>query len=153
MRRLIAVLALAVLPAIAGAQGLYVKNTEDGYLNLRSGPGTRHDILRRLTPGARVEIRETVGRWARVELPDGTFGWVSATYLERERPTGAQVLFVKQTNDGYLNFRSGPGTDRPILRRIYPGDRLEVISRADRWVQVRHPTGAVGWVHGAYVAP
>lgn len=143
---------LALLPFGAAAQTLYVEQTEDGYLNMRSGPGTRHEIVRRLSPGDRVDVEETLGSWSYVRLPSGARGWVSGNYLERgEKPAG-NVLFVKQTSDGYLNFRAGPGTTHPILRRVYPGDRLIPLRTQGDWIAVRHATGAEGWVHGAYVS-
>ncbi|WP_299837972.1 SH3 domain-containing protein [uncultured Jannaschia sp.] len=141
---------LALLPGPAVAQTLYVRDSEAGYLNLRNGPGTRHDVLRRLSPGDRVDVQETLGRWTRVRLPDGSEGWVSGDYLERGAPASA-ALFVKPTTIGYLNLRQGPGTDTPVLRRIYPGDRLAPLAQDGVWIEVRHATGARGWVHSDFV--
>ncbi|WP_299815088.1 SH3 domain-containing protein [uncultured Jannaschia sp.] len=141
---------LALLSGPAFAQTLYVRDSEEGYLNMRDGPGTRHDVVRRLDPGDRVSVQESLGLWTRVRLPDGNEGWVSGDYLERGEPIAA-ALFVKPTNVGYLNLRQGPGTETPILRRIYPGDRLAPLGRDGVWIEVRHATGARGWVHSDYV--
>ena len=146
-------LLLLLSPVMAAAQTLQVRQTSDGYLNLRDGPGTGHAILQRLSPGDRVTVLETLGRWARVRLASGKQGWASADYLERP-PEGPQnVLFVDKTSDGYLNLRAGPGTNHPVLRRIYPGDRLVPLRTSGNWIAVRHATGAEGWVHSAYVSP
>ena len=149
---------LAALPLIAllatglpaAAQTLYVSQTDTGYLNLRDGPGTRHDVLRQLPAGARVDVEETQGRWYAVRLPDGGRGWVAGDFLERGEPATA-LLFVARTGEGYLNLRAGPGTDREILRRMYPGDRLEKLDQQGPWLHVRHVSGAEGWAHQAYV--
>lgn len=151
MRIAALILALIVAPSLALAQTLYVGQSDDGYLNLRSGPGTRHEVLQRLDVGARVQVEETMGRWARVRLPSGATGWASLTYLEKAAPVVGPPLFVAQTGDGYLNLRSGPGTDHAILRRMYPGDRLEPLGREGRWLHVRHVSGAQGWAFDAYV--
>jgi len=152
MRLATLLLILLLSPLGAAAQTLFVSQTDDGYLNLRSGPGTRFDILQRLSPGDRVDVQETIGRWYRVRLTSGQQGWVSGNFLER-RPTLADALFVDRTNDGYLNLRAGPGTGHPILRRMYPGDRLTPLAQSGNWVQVRHVSGAVGWAHSSYMSP
>jgi uncharacterized protein YgiM (DUF1202 family) len=66
----------------AGAAGtLAVVPTNDGALNLRTGPGTEFDVIRRLSTGERVRVLETVGNWHRVRHPSGDEGWASARYL------------------------------------------------------------------------
>lgn len=150
--RLATLLTLLLLsPLGAFAQSLFVAQTEDGYLNLRSGPGTRFEILRRLSPGDRVAVEEEIGSWARVRLPSGERGWASLNYLERGPRALPSVLYVARTNDGYLNMRAGPGTDHPVLRRMYTGDRLEELERQGRWLRIRHVSGAIGWAYDAYV--
>lgn len=148
--RLILALVLFLAPLTAAAQTLYVAPTSDGFLNMRSGPGTRFDVMRRLSPGDRVDVEQSEGVWYYVRLPSGDRGWVSGNYLERGKPA-QELLFVARSDDGYLNLRGGPGTDHEILRRMYPGDRLQALDRRGRWVQVRHVSGAVGWAYDAYL--
>ncbi|SFJ60451.1 SH3 domain-containing protein [Jannaschia pohangensis] len=152
MRLATLLLVLLLSPLGAMAQTLFVSQNDDGYLNLRSGPGTRFDILRRLSPGDSVAVLETVGRWYRVRVSSGQEGWVAGDFLERG-PAIPKALFVDQTNDGYLNLRAGPGVGHPILRRMYPGDRLTPLATSGNWVQVRHVSGAVGWAHSGYISP
>jgi N-acetylmuramoyl-L-alanine amidase len=102
-----------------------------------------------MRPGERVAVIEELGRWARVRSPGGGTGWASLDYLTRDEVAGAP-LFVAD-GPAWLNLRAGPGTDREVLRRIYPGDRLEPLGRSGEWLRVRHVSGAVGWAHGAYV--
>lgn len=152
MRHVLFMAFLLLVPLGAMAQTLYVAQTDDGYLNMRAGPGTRFDVIRRLSPGDRVDVEETLGRWYNIRLSSGERGWVSGNYLERGEKRAGNVLFVKQTSDGYLNFRAGPCTSHRILRRVYPGDRLVPLRTQGDWIAVRHATGAEGWVHGAYVS-
>ncbi|WP_281825698.1 SH3 domain-containing protein [Jannaschia rubra] len=151
MRLVPLILVLLLSPVGALAQTLYVKQTEEGYLNLRSGPGTVHDVLLRLSPGDRVDIEETLGIWAHVRLPSGQRGWVSSSYLERGAAEVPAIRFVAPTTVGYLNLRAGPGTGHAVLRRMYPGDRLAPLERRGDWLRVRHVSGAVGWAHGDYI--
>jgi N-acetylmuramoyl-L-alanine amidase len=150
MRRPTLAALLLALATPAAAQGLVVAENELGYLNLRAGPGTQHAVLGRMRPGDRVAVLETLGRWARVRSPGGGTGWASLDYLERAADGTATSLFVAAGPD-WLNLRAGPGTDAPILRRMYPGDRLEPIGREGAWLRVRHVSGAVGWAHSDYV--
>ena len=152
MRRAALILLLAAWPLAAPAQDMVVRQSEEGFLNLREGPGTVHDVLRRLAPGDRVSVEETLGKWARVRLPSGERGWVSLDYLAAAPSPGrGDVLFVARTGTGYLNMRVGPGTGHAVIRRIYPGDRLLPLDRRGDWIAVRHATGSEGWVHGDYV--
>ena len=150
MKALLLILA-CLAPIGAAAQTLYVTQTEVGYLNLRDGPGTRHEIIGRLSPGDRVDVEETLGLWTRVRLPSGARGWVSGEYLARGAPKVADVRFVGRTDAGYLNLRAGPGTNHAVLRRMYPGDRLEPLGRDGAWLRVRHVSGAEGWTFAASV--
>lgn len=152
MRLATLIFLLAATPLVAAAQDMVVRPSEEGYLNLRGGPGTIHDVQRRLSPGDRVSIEETLGKWAHVRLPSGERGWVSLDYLAQARaPAADGVLFVARTGVGYLNMRVGPGTGHTVIRRIYPGDRLLPLRRQGDWIAVRHATGTEGWVHGDYV--
>ncbi|MGC1259811.1 MAG: SH3 domain-containing protein, partial [Jannaschia helgolandensis] len=63
MRHVLFMAFLLLVPLGAMAQTLYVAQTDDGYLNMRAGPGTRFDVIRRLSPGDRVDVEETLGRW------------------------------------------------------------------------------------------
>lgn len=151
MRRMLLTLALTLAPLAAAAQDMVVRQSEEGYLNMRAGPGTIHDVRRRLAPGDRVSIEETLGKWAHVRLASGERGWVSLDYLAQAEAPAGGVLFVARTGAGYLNMRVGPGTDHSVIRRIYPGDRLLPLDRRGDWIAVRHATGTEGWVHGEHV--
>jgi N-acetylmuramoyl-L-alanine amidase len=148
MRWLVLMLWLA---APAAAQTLYVAPSDAGYLNLRDGPGTRYDVVRRMDAGQPVRVLESQGRWARVRLSDGTEGWAALDLLERGAPATGDPLFVTNTDGGFLNLRAGPGTEHRVLQRMFAGDRLEPLGRDGRWVRVRHPSGTEGWAFDGYL--
>lgn len=145
------ILSMALTLGAAMAETLYVKQTNDGYLNLRSGPGVGFDILQRMYPGDQVEVLEVSGTWARVRHEGGRMGWTSGKFLEARLAFG-QMLTVVQTSDGYLNLRSGPGSDYDIIRRIYPGDRVRLLDAQGAWRRVELVNGVVGWAHVRYLA-
>ncbi|WP_323008032.1 SH3 domain-containing protein [Pseudorhodobacter sp.] len=134
----------------AAAETLYVKQTNDGYLNLRTGPGVQFDILQRMYPGDAVDVLEVSGTWYRVQHQAGRMGWTSGKFLEARLAFG-QLLTVTQTNDGYLNLRAGPGAGYDIIRRMYPGDRVRLLDAQGAWRRVEMINGVAGWAHGGYL--
>ena len=151
MLRLLALI-LILLPALARAEALYVVDTNDGFLNLRTGPGTDFGIVQRLTAGTGVEGVGASGTWRRVVLPDGRGGWASGTYLTRAyRQQRAYDYAVRPTNDGYLNLRTGPGTDYGIVQRLYAGQRAFAAEWTGGWVRLALPDGTRGWASERYL--
>lgn len=51
-----------------------------------------------------------------------------------------------------LNLRSGPGTQYRILATVKPGDRVQVLNRADAWTQVKNDAGDQGWMPAGFLA-
>ena len=56
-------------------------------------------------------------------------------------------------NTRILNVRSGPGMSFSIIGRVYQGDLLLTKGRALKWVYVRLPDGAFGWVMAKFTDP
>ena len=65
-------------------RSLIITEIPDGYLNLRAGPGTQHEIIHRLHPGDRVEMVDAKGNWRFVALESGMRGWAYSVYMEDE---------------------------------------------------------------------
>ncbi|MGR3485452.1 MAG: SH3 domain-containing protein [Paracoccaceae bacterium] len=89
MTRLLAVLALLVLPPLAMAQQLPLHHRVDGVasddvLNIRAGPSASEPILGALRPFAiNVEVLRLSpdGRWGLVAVDGESNGWASMRYL------------------------------------------------------------------------
>lgn len=52
-----------------------------GSMNVRSGPGTKYDILTTIQYDETVTCTEKVGSWYKITLTDGSEGYVEGTYL------------------------------------------------------------------------
>src|SRR3989344_7623939 len=69
----------------------------------------------------------------------------------------AESLFtikIKQTSAGYLNVRSGAGTNYPKIGQVDSGTELPVLAEQDNWYQIELIQEAVrqeGWVSASYV--
>ena len=128
----------------ARADALVVNSPGDGFLNLRTGPGTGFDIIYAMPHGSEVYSLEWSGRWVRVRHETGHTGWCASEYLAR---MGPERLYIYSANDGFLNLRSGPGTNYAIIIQMYNDEAVEVLGSSGNWRQVRHESGAVGWAH------
>ena len=151
IRNLLIVLLFALSPLRAGAEVAFVSQTHDGFLNLRAGPGTGYDIIHRLYPGDRVEILEAHGKWRRITSVSNSNGWVHGRYLLIDTAPNVEVLYVKQTTDGFLNLRSGPGTSHSVIQKMSTGKRLIVRRQQGKWKEVSLSSGTSGWAHGGYM--
>ncbi len=60
--------------------------------------------------------------------------------------TGERVVITANS----LNVRSGPGTSNPAQFSLTSGTIVDVLGRADGWVQIRDAQGRTGWVSSQY---
>ena len=58
-------------------------------LNLRSGPGTRFEVISVIVKGAVLEVRGSAPEWLYVRLGDGRYGWVQQVYTTPLDPPAA----------------------------------------------------------------
>lgn len=133
----------------AWADRRIVNSPGDGYLNLRTGPGSNFDVIRRMGHGSSVETLEWSEGWVRVRHQSGAIGWAFGKYLARPASSGGYRVY--SPGDGYLNLRTGPGTRFDILRRMYNGERVTILEVSGTWVRVRHESGAVGWCSSKFL--
>ena len=96
------VLGLFLLMLATGgmAETLIVDDPKDGWLNLRSGPGTSYRVLQRMDNGLRVEEVERRGNWSSVVLPSGVMGWSYRKYMRPAAPARSGVAGGWVTEEG-----------------------------------------------------
>lgn len=140
--------AFFVTATTARAETRIVNSPGDGFLNLRTGPGSNYSIIQQMYHGSSVETLEWSGNWVRVRHQSGATGWASGKYLARP---AARWLQVYSPSDGYLNLRTGPGTKYGIIRRMYNYEGVEVLEVQGNWARVRHESGDTGWAHRRYM--
>ncbi|MCF3592524.1 SH3 domain-containing protein [Rhodobacteraceae bacterium LMO-12] len=152
LRQLIATVLMICFAIAAGAETRMVNSPGDGYLNLRTGPGSEYQIVQRMGHGSRVDVLETKGSWSRVrQQANGAEGWAFRKYLVPEKARSVKRT-VYSPGDGFLNMRTGPGSEFKIMRRMYHGDQVDILERKGSWVRVYHPrTGAKGWAFEKYL--
>ena len=65
-------LAMPAVPVLA-ENNAYVRNTDAGKINLRSGPGSAYRVLAAIEPGTPLEVVGVEGKWAHIYVanPNG----------------------------------------------------------------------------------
>ncbi len=68
-------------------------------------------------------------------------------------PSGDVIYPVGVVKSPYLNMRSGPGTNHPVIAVLPQGTELYIVARSSgsTWYLVRTHGGAAGWVKRYYV--
>lgn len=61
------------------------------------------------------------------------------------------VTGLDPNGDGFLAVRSGPGTNFPIIDKLYNGEVVHNIQMQGQWRGVRFRGGMKGWVHGNWL--
>ena len=136
-----------IVPCLAQKPGL-VKD-EDGYTNLRKGPGTKYEIVDRYDDGSLIYYERGANGWCKVYdmiSSDGDFefrGYMAGNKIVTPKRSGEYKFVGKvKDEDGYTNIRKGPGTKYAIVGRkkdgsfiLYSGDY------SDRWYKVYKQTG------------
>lgn len=136
--RLVAACALALLAAAPVAQAAKFVSIDRPEVNMRTGPGTRHEASWTLIRGYPLQVLGRTGRWLKVKDFEGDIGWVS-------RPlTGATPHHIVRGR--VANVRSGPGTQHRIVGQAEYGEVVRTVERRGSWVKVRRTDAPGGWI-------
>jgi SH3-like domain-containing protein len=136
----IILLVIIVFAGVANAERLAVSAP---VANIRSGPGTGHNVLWKVEQYFPVLVIEKSGEWYRFEDFEGDKGWVHQSLV-------GKIPAVITRNDT-SNIRSGPGTNNPVLFSVEKGIPFKVIKRKDKWIQIEHADGDKGWIHKSLI--
>ncbi len=116
-------------------------------LNIRSGPGTSHNVLGGFGKNDIVLIVQagSKGGWHQI-LYSGKSACVYADYVDLSNPTTGTITA------SVLNVRIGPGTTHDILGSLSKGDKVEIIqlNAAQDWHKILY-NGVEGYVHASYL--
>lgn len=111
--------------------------------NIRSGPGTGHNILWKVEKFFPLLIIDKSGKWYQFKDFEDDRGWIHQSLVSKI-PT---VI----TKNEKCNIRSGPGTDNRILFTVEKGIPFKVLDRKGSWIHIEHSDGDKGWIHKALV--
>ena len=111
--------------------------------NIRSGPGTNHNVIWKVEKYHPVKVLKMAGKWCHFEDFEGDRGWIFRPLLSEMR-----TVIVKGNN---CNVRSGPGTNYDILFKSEFGVPYKVSQQKDKWLKIEHADGDSGWIHRSLV--
>lgn len=118
--------------------------------NLRSGPGTQHDVLRTASPGTKVVVvgASNDGFW--YHLAGGE--WISADLVDMDSPDSAPATATAKPaiqwaviNVDTADVRSGADSNDARVATLRRGDCVQVNDTLPAWVQVRYESNKLGW--------
>ena len=147
---------------------------------VRTGPGNNYPAYGIAPAGtsARVIAISTDGLWYSVRIDPQKVGagngWVLVANVQATNVTGLPVVSAPPpsspvvpvppaagaptgTATDYVNVRSGPGTQYPVLAVGAPGSSAEIVGKSadGQWWQVKIPTqfsaDGLGWASASYV--
>jgi SH3-like domain-containing protein len=107
-------------------------------LNMRSGPGTHHEILWELKNGYPLQVQKRQGTWLKVRDFEGDSGWVARSLTDR---TPHHIVKSK-----VANVRSSPSTQGRIVGKAEYGEVLRTKEKRAGWVRVERAEGPNGWI-------
>lgn len=133
-----------------------IKRTNDGWVGLRTGPGTNYTLIRTLHAGDIVYYSKVSKGWSRVKFnPNGQWvGYVATSLIQpsnsytQSYSNGRKYGIIKRTNDGWVGLRAGPGTNYALLRTLHAGDIVYYSNAGNGWSRVAFSYDGqwVGWV-------
>ena len=113
-----------------------------GRVNLRTGPGTRYDVVCAVDEYTWVALTAESGDWRAVYVPSlRKSGYMHANYLKRGEEASPVVsasgVVANPVATQFLNLRAYPSYDAQVLGIFYNGAAFTVLSDpGDGWVQV-----------------
>lgn len=111
--------------------------------NIRSGPGTSHNVLWKVEKYFPLRVIEKSGEWYHFEDFEGDKGWVHQSLVSK-------ISAVVTKNDE-CNIRSGPGTSNKIIFTVEKGIPFKVLKRKGSWIHIEHADGDKGWIHKSLI--
>ena len=136
----ISIVLLIIFSSAALAERLSVASS---IANIRSGPGTKYDILWKVEKYHPILVLKKSVNWYHFQDFEGDKGYLHKS-LVRNIPS---VI----TNKEKCNVRSGPGTKFKILFTIGKGIPFKILKRKGNWIHVQHSDGDKGWIHKSLV--
>ena len=121
--------------AVSAAQRVTVKA---GIANIRSGPGTKYEVLWQVEQYHPFLVIEKKGNWYKVKDFEGDMAWIHKSLLGKM--TG---VITRKTKS---NVRSKPTTKSKILFTVERGVPFKVLKKKGDWINIEHADGEKGWI-------
>lgn len=151
------ILAIFLIPAALAGQGTITGSV----VNIRSGPGSNHEITGTLLQDTKVEILQSSGDWTKIKYSH-IEGWVASQYIGTNSLAAATPVNSSQTNakpgtvssrqvqvvNGPINSRSGPDASYDKMESLPDQAVYNVLGKTGDWYQIQLSNGQSAYVAG-----
>ena len=137
---LVLALLLSLTSVVMAGDGTVFTVTGDE-VQIRSGPGTRHPVLGKLSREGWVVVVGAEGRWKKVRIPGGFVCFVHESLVKQSEDGPAEV-----TADRVLLRATANKEHGPLDTRLARGDELTVLGTEGEWVKVISPERVTAWI-------
>ena len=110
-------------------------------VNVRRGPGTRHEALFSLASGAKLRILGESANWYLIETENGKTGYISKNYAS---------FGVKGETTANVHMRKGPAGNTLSLGVVPKGTFVTLTGVTGNWTEVSF-NGNTGFIYTKYV--
>ena len=136
----LAIILLSIGGELAAAERMSVATS---IANVRSGPGTKYDVLWQIEKYHPLLILKRSGSWCHFRDFENDEGWIHQSLINNV----ASIITKKEKS----NIRSGPGTSFNILFTAEKGVPFKVLDQKGSWIHIQHADGDKGWIHQSLV--
>lgn len=109
-----------------------IKPVSHGYitasiLNVRTGPGTNFNIVRKVSGGELVRVYEArPDKWLRISHKNKE--WVYGNYVKE--------IYPARVTASLLNIRTGPGIEYRIIGSLIKNEKINIFKKLNGWVRI-----------------
>jgi len=114
-----------------------------GIANMRSGPGTKYDVLWQVEQYHPVRIVEKKGEWVKIKDFENDVAWLHKSLLDKT----TSVVTIKNK----CNVRSKPNKGSSVMYTVERGVPFKVLDRKENWIKIEHADGDIGWIYKTLV--
>ncbi len=111
--------------------------------NLRSGPGTKYEVLWQVEQYHPFLVVEKKGSWYKVKDFESDMAWVHKSLLGDFK----SVITTRPKS----NVREEPSTKSKIVFTVERGVPFREVKRKGQWINIRHADGETGWIFHSLV--
>lgn len=138
LMRLLPIAAAFALPSLASeAAAQRMVSVASKEANLRSGPGTQHDVEWVVDRGFPLQVLSRRGDWLQVRDFENDRAWIHRSL------TGTVPHFIVTAK--VANVRSEPTTASRVVGKLAYGDLVKTLARTTGWIKIQR-AGMRGWV-------
>lgn len=122
--------------------------TTGGRLNVRKTASTGSAAVTSLGKGSYVTLISRSGSWWKVEYAKDRYGYCHADYIQTASGSTSKV----NISSGYLNVRSGAGTNYGKIASLSKGETVIILSTHGSWSRILFHGTKIGYVSSQYLS-